>query len=152
MTDNGQLIFARNLICICVDGNENVDYQGMIWHQYSDEPLNFTGVLQMLKVIDELMDEWDFPQKGLMERSLVNKKTPSYVPRDDQDELLIDKIQSECGTRNIQDKRGKKATFIVQISFRQKATWQGQVICAEADEKKDFQSAMELLRIMDNYI
>ena len=155
MSDNKQHLYARNLICICVDDTENGDYQGQIWQQYSDEAIDFDGILQMLTLIDGLLDEWDFPQEALSSRAFYRKdksEHKAYNKKAGPDELVIDRVQKENGTRNVQNKRGKKATFIVQVSFRQRATWQGHVIHAESDEKKDFLSEMELLRIMDSYI
>ena len=152
MSDNKQMLYARNLISVCIDGVKNGDYQGQIWHQYSDEPLEFEGFLQMLSIMEGLLDEWDFPQKALATRSFFRQEKPVYKKHVNPDELVIDQVQKENGVRNVQNKRGKRATFIVQVSFRQRATWQGHVIHAESDEKKDYQSAMELLRIMDEYI
>ena len=152
MSDNKQMLYARNLICICIDDIQNGDYQGQIWHQYSDDPIDFDGFLQMFDLMEGLLDEWDFPQKALSTRSFFRQEKPSYKKKANPDEIVMDQVQKEHGTRNIQNKRGKRATFIVQVSFRQRATWQGHVIHAESDEKQDYQSEMELLRIMDSYI
>lgn len=45
--------------------------------------------------------------------------------------------------------RGEKATFVVQVRFRQNATWQGTVTWAEKNETRHFRSALELLKMMD---
>ena len=50
----------------------------------------------------------------------------------------------------IEKNRGDKGTFIVQVMYRQNATWQGQVIWAEQNKKVYFRSAMELLKLMDS--
>ena len=152
MSDNKQMLYARNLISVCIDDVVNGDYMGLIWHQYSDEPIEFEGFLQMLSIMEGLLDEWDFPQKALSTRSFFRQEKPVYKKNVNPDELVIDQVQKENGVRNVQNRRGKKATFIVQVSFRQRATWQGHVIHEESDEKKDYQSAMELLRIMDEYM
>ncbi len=151
MSDTKQMLFARDLMCICIDGVENADYQGKIWHQYSDEPIEFGSCVTMLRTMDNLMDEWDFPQRGLEGRDF-DKKSEKVGHKGAGDELVIDKIQQEHGTRNVQNKRGSIATFVVQIAFRQRATWQGHVVCAESNEMKEFESAMALLRIMDRQI
>ena len=137
---------------VCIDSTENSDYQGYIWHQYSDEPLKFDGFLQMLSIMEGLLDEWDFPQKALSTRSFFKQDKPGYNKNANPDELVIDQVQKDTGVRNVQNQRGKRATFSVQVSFRQHATWQGHVIHAESDEKKDFESAMQLLRIMNGYL
>ena len=46
-------------------------------------------------------------------------------------------------------KRNEKSTFLVQIHFRQKETWQGQVTWAEENKTVSFRSALELLRLLD---
>ncbi len=153
MSDAKQMLFARNLINICVDGNENADFQGNVWHQYSDDPICFKSVTSMLTLVDDLMDEWDFPQKGLDHRQFVSAEHHRHQRVDVVDEeLIIDKIQKKNGTRNIQNKKGKLGTFIVQIAFRQNDTWQSNVVIVDTNDKKTFSSAMELIKIMGNYL
>lgn len=45
---------------------------------------------------------------------------------------------------------GEQATFIVHVQYRQNATWQGQVVWAEKKISKNFRSALELLKLIDN--
>ncbi|MCI8982442.1 MAG: hypothetical protein HFG78_08560 [Hungatella sp.] len=44
---------------------------------------------------------------------------------------------------------GKKATFIVNVQYRQNATWQGKVLWAETEKSCNFRSALELLKLID---
>ncbi len=46
---------------------------------------------------------------------------------------------------------GKKidGTFVVHISQAENATWQGQVTWADQNEKMNFRSALELIKLMD---
>ena len=46
--------------------------------------------------------------------------------------------------------REQRATFVVQIQFRENATWQGTVQWAEKKQSLNFRSALELIRIMDS--
>lgn len=43
-----------------------------------------------------------------------------------------------------------KATFVVQIQYRQNSTWQGQVLWKEASEHRYFRSELELIKLIDN--
>ena len=52
--------------------------------------------------------------------------------------------------KKVQESRGKKGTFIVQVQYRQNATWQGQVVWAEENRKEYFRSALELLKLIDS--
>jgi hypothetical protein len=155
MGETKQMLFAKNLICICVDEKKNEDYLGKIYHQYSDSFIPFDGVADMMLKIEELFDEWDFPQRGLAERAFTKEAKEAIRERNkrrhqnDSDLLPIEIIQEKFGVRNIQNKKGELGTFVVQVVYRQDATWQGHVIIKEANEKMDFISAFELIKIMD---
>ncbi|QHI73906.1 hypothetical protein Ami3637_05035 [Aminipila terrae] len=45
---------------------------------------------------------------------------------------------------------GQKATFILQIKFRQNASWQGTVQWVEKKQTLNFRSALELIKIIDS--
>lgn len=48
------------------------------------------------------------------------------------------------------DKRKQTGTFVVHVKHCENATWQGEVTWAEANRKKQFRSALELIRLMDD--
>ncbi|MCR5032143.1 MAG: hypothetical protein K6A92_04715 [Lachnospiraceae bacterium] len=50
----------------------------------------------------------------------------------------------------LQEKRGDKGTFIVQVQYRQNATWQGKVIWADENKEEHFRSALELIKMIDS--
>lgn len=152
MSEAKQMLFARNLMSVCVNGNDNAEYQGEIWTQYQDEPIAFMSVTDMLTKMDEQMDEWDFPQKALEQRHFMKNNHSEKNNENDSDTLIIDRIQGKNGTRNVQNKKGALGTFVVHVAFRQKATWQGEVIHTESNEKLSFSSAMELVKIIGNCI
>lgn len=154
MSDSKQMLFARNLICVCVDDNKDADYQGLIYHQYADEPISFNGIADMILEMENLFDEWDFPQRGLAERKFDKKKENHKrpVPETEDDRLKIEIISDTHGVRNVQNKKGKLGTFVIQVVFRQDASWQGHVIYQEDNEKLDFNSALELIKIIDRAV
>ncbi|MBQ2911201.1 MAG: hypothetical protein IJE55_02820 [Clostridia bacterium] len=45
--------------------------------------------------------------------------------------------------------QGDKATFIVQVQFRQNATWQGTVQWVEKGVTQRFRSELELMKLMN---
>lgn len=154
MSDSKQMLFARNLICVCIDDNQDADYQGLIYHQYADEPIRFNGIASMILEMENLFDEWDFPQRGLAERKFDKKKENHKrpVPETEDDKLKIEIISDTHGVRNVQNKKGKLGTFVIQVVFRQDASWQGHVIYQEDNEKLDFNSALELIKIIDRAV
>ena len=44
----------------------------------------------------------------------------------------------------------KKATFVIQVQYRQNATWQGQVVWSEKNERKPVRSELELIKLIDS--
>ncbi len=154
MSDSKHMLFARNLICICIEDNQNADYQGLLYHQYADDPVSFDGTADLMVKMEALFDEWDFPQRGLAARKFdkkdrdeLKRKKPAHG-----DKLPIDIIAEKCGVRNVQNKKGALGTFVVQVVYRQDASWQGHVIIKEKDEQLDFNSALELIRIIDRIV
>ena len=154
MSDSKQMLFARNLICVCIDDNKDADYQGLIYHQYADEPISFNGIASMILEMENLFDEWDFPQRGLAERKFDKKKEKHKRPvsETEDDRLKIEIISDTHGVRNVQNKKGKLGTFVIQVVYRQDASWQGHVIYQEDNEKLDFNSALELIKIIDRAV
>ena len=47
------------------------------------------------------------------------------------------------------EKRKIKGTFIVNVMFRENATWQGEVVWADEKKKQYFRSALEPIKMID---
>lgn len=56
------------------------------------------------------------------------------------------------GTDLENNKKGKKqtGTFVVHVKHCENATWQGEVTWAEENRKKQFRSALELIKLIDS--
>lgn len=50
----------------------------------------------------------------------------------------------------LRSKNGEKATFTIQVQFRQNATWQGTIAWMENKKIQQFRSALEMIKLMDN--
>lgn len=140
-----QKLFAPNLICVGIDRCENGDFCGRIWEPYDVTPFEFTGINEMVIHMDDLYDEWNYPQRALNERSFLKNQVQvksSNIRYDD----FAGKIE------RLQKMRGEIGTFVIQVKFRQHATWQGVVVWAEDNKIGNFRSAMELVHLIDNAI
>lgn len=156
MAETKQMLFAKNLVCVCVEQVHDGDFSGLLYHQYADDPIAFTSAADFLLRMDDLMDDWDFPQRGLAERFFnkedMNHSGKHHLLKDDDERLPIEIVQDMNGVRNIQNKKGALGTFVVQVVFRQDATWQGHVIHQEKNVKNDFRSALELVKYIDSSV
>lgn len=131
-------VSAPNLMSICIDENENHEKQGRFYHRYSVEPMLFTDLNSLLIEADRLMDKIDYPQASMRSRNFdtqENRKEKGAERVKTADEIL--------------NESGKKATFVVNVQYRQNATWQGKVLWAEAGRSCNFRSALELLKLID---
>lgn len=135
--------FAPNLVTVCVNGNSGGDYYGELWHQYATRPQSFSGIMDMVFQMEEMYDQWNFPQRSTNCRTFKNvppqeERTPNF------------KRGKAMNLHNVQDKRGKQGTFIVQVQYRQNSSWQGQVIWAEQNKREHFRSTLELMKLIDS--
>lgn len=135
-------MFAPNLIALCIDGRSDGDYNGRVYNQYHEEPVRFWGMLDAFRCAEFFLDRMDFPQRSTVPRSFRKREIVScdYGKRPAREEIMS----------NLENKKGEEGTFIVQVKYRQNATWQGQVVWAEENKKMYFRSALELLRLIDD--
>ena len=50
---------------------------------------------------------------------------------------------------NLSDIGSTKGTFEISVKFMQNSTWQGQIHWLEKNQKQNFRSALEMLKLMD---
>ncbi|WP_243125442.1 hypothetical protein [Clostridium transplantifaecale] len=135
-------ISVPNLLNICVDHVDQGDYSGKIWNLYEKTPVTYVNTMDMLRKMDLFFNRLDFPQESTVCRSF-GKAAERGKKR--QEEAVRQMEPSEM-FRN----KGEKATFIINVKYRQNATWQGEVIWVDKKETKFFRSALELLKLMDS--
>ena len=145
MAEIGRRIFGSNLICICVDETINGDYKGTIWNQYEENGRPFENAMDLLQKMDDLLDELHFPERSNMPREFgKEQKRYNDAPKIPGERVM----HADC----FEDKDGKIATFIARIKFRQKSTWQGEILWLEKDERVEFISALEMTKLIDRAV
>lgn len=127
---------------VCVDRYENHEIYGRLVNPFEKEPMEFSGVLDMAERMEALFDRLAFPQASFRYRSFrVEKKPQSNHPRE------VHRYMDEIIFEN---ERGEKATFIVQVQFRQNATWQGTIRWTDKKKVQRFRSTLEMIKLMDD--
>ena len=56
------------------------------------------------------------------------------------------------GKESLRSSGNAKSTFEITVRFQQNATWQGQIYWIEKNQKQNFRSALEMLKLMDEAI
>ena len=131
---------APDLLCICVDERQHGESSGRVYCCYAREAVHFSHEYQLIKMIEELLDRIGYPQCSVKIRSFQEKKEKKQLPKP---EKILE-------GREIVGFRGKIATFLVHIKYRQNATWQGEICWVEKARTVSFRSELELLKLMDN--
>ncbi|SCJ73341.1 hypothetical protein [Neobittarella massiliensis] len=130
-------INAPAAVCLCIDSSCETALQGRAYYADDQPPICFTELGRVVLQLDHIFDEIG-PQASTQGRRFGRQAVPA--------------VEKKEGTpmAQITKHRGDKETFVVQIQYRQNATWQGKVTWADKDETKSFRSALELIKLIDS--
>lgn len=131
-------------ILIAADNSKFSEISGSWFSPYMKGKKKFCSCFQLISQVNSLYDENSFPQSSTALRSLSNEKTKHESMKKGVRKTMDDSIFSQ--------KKGEKATFIVQVLFRQNSTWQGSIKWLETGDETKFRSTMELVNMMDKAI
>lgn len=129
---------------ICVDESSTENISGRMYCGIYPEGFDFSGVEALIFKMENIMDQIKFPEAAMEKRSFSNRKNNQNPPL-----KVALESQKQMRKFNPDLKMGVKATFIVQIQFRQKASWQGLVKWLEGNNTYKFESELEFLKILD---
>ena len=132
-------ISAPNLTVICIDRIQDENFNGRIYHKFSQNSVEFANIEQILLIIDRLCDKIGYPQS--------TTKTRRF--RSDNLTIKREEVLQVADSNVILEQKGTLGTFVVHVKYRQHSTWQGEVVWAEKNKKQTFRSALELLKLID---
>lgn len=127
---------------ICVDDVVDCDMVGRLYNMYMPEPVGFTSVFGFVGVLDKFFDEMDFPSPYCEDRS--------FKPKPATSKKIEKEVQQYMPEDIFANEQGKKATFVVQVQFRQNATWQGTITWTDEKKAQRFRSTLEMIKLMDD--
>jgi len=119
-------------LTVCVDSYDRGVLKGRFYNAYQ-EMEQFESLMQFLVGVEAALEDQQIPQSYTALR-----KFSEIIP-------LVDPAVTSQSIR-----KGAKATFEVQILFRQHSSWQGVVIWKERKQEQPFRSVLELLNLMDS--
>ncbi|MFT3985962.1 MAG: hypothetical protein QM697_18855 [Lachnospiraceae bacterium] len=129
---------SRNLIDICVDGRRGADLYGRFYTLYAAEPFPFEGICSLFMQMEQVFDTLNFPASQTEHRRF--NKTPNCF-------TTTQKWRNHLKGKSA---KGRRATYIVKVAFRENATWQGTITWVEGQQEACFRSALELMRLIDS--
>ena len=134
-------LHAPNLINICIDENEKDVLSGRIYHCFTEAAWGFNNIVQMLQLMEDLYNAINYPQ--------ASTKTRNLNPEQQEKELNLRKVQEQ---KDVIMHRGELGTFFVHVQYRQNSSWQGQVEWAEKGVMKQFNSELDLVKLISGAI
>lgn len=145
MSGDFKKIYAPNLVALLIDARTEHDIGGRVLHLYAEEAVPFASGTDLVIRLDELYDEWKYPQRATSQR-YFKEAVPGQAKGTDTHLNNRDKKRT---IDELYEVRGGIATFMLQVEYRQNSSWQGHVIRLETGETKSFQSVLELMRMID---
>ena len=135
---------SPNLINICVDRSMDGEIAGKFYCSYFSHSRKFDNIVQLLRSMEQFYNRISFPQSAVQLRNFAG----SSIARGDEEIADAPVLDRDY----IIGRRGICATFLVHVQYRQNATWQGSVLWAEKEKAAEFNSALELIMIIDNIL
>lgn len=116
---------------------------GVVHNDYLDRTTPFDSAMRLVGVMEDLMDEMDYPQAFETLRSFDPRKKPQYRP------VEADAANAQELNDLLEKAPESRQAFDVQVQFRQNATWQGVVTWPQREVAQRFRSALELIKLID---
>ena len=133
-----------NMVMGCVDGVENGDIYGRYFHRYKKEETFFLNSAMLFSEVEQFYDIIGYPQAAMRTRNFIEREREK-VPAKEHMTVIYD-------SQTLMQFRGKLATFLVGVTSRQNASWQGDVVWMEQQIRKHFCSDMELVVFVDDAV
>lgn len=133
-----------NMVMVCVDGVENGDIYGRYFHRYKKEETFFLNSAMLFSEVEQFYDIIGYPQAAMWTRNFIEREREK-VPAKEHMTVIYD-------SQTLMHFRGKLATFLVGVTSRQNASWQGDVVWMEQKIRKHFCSDMELVVFVDDAV
>lgn len=119
-------------LTVCVDSYQDGVLKGRLYNAYREMEC-FESLMQFLIKVEAVLEEQQIPQSYTSLRKFSD---------------LFSAEEGAVASRLI--RRGEKATFEIQILFRQHTSWQGVVIWRDRKMEQSFRSVLEMLLLMDS--
>jgi hypothetical protein len=130
-------------MAVCIDAWTDSGYAGKLYPSADDAPVPFDDVDRLLLTIEKLLDMRHYPEASTEPRLFGKRERGSNL----EEEM---RVSAQAKGQDKTGAKGGKATFLIQIQYRQHATWQGSLVWVEQEKEQRFRSALELIRLLDS--
>lgn len=135
--------FSNEIISICADVRGDFGVSGRVYHCGATGAEPFQSIDDIINKVEIILNNSGVPQQAVELRSFTKKPSRLYNYR------VMNVIRTP---KEVVEERGKIATFLLHVKYRQNATWQGNIMWIERDMTMSFRSVLELLKLIDSAI
>lgn len=114
---------------------------GIMTSRYFHKSIFFHNEWELIEGIDSMLNQVGGPQEAFTPRNFLKASRKNIKSRRAEEEMAAD-------TNIIPMQAETKATFVIDVKYRQHASWQGTITWAEKGETRRFRSVLEMLRLM----
>lgn len=119
-------------ITVCIDDYDNGVLRGRFYNAYRDVS-SFDSLSQFLLKVESTLEAVQEPQSYTSHRTFC-----AMLPLDDNMNFPA------------YFRKGAKATFELQVLFRQHSSWQGIIVWKDKNSEQSFRSVLELVFLLDS--
>lgn len=117
---------------VCIDSYQDGILRGRFYG--SDREMQaFRSLSQFLVMMEDILEQANEPQADTTHRSFC---------------AILQQTSTDLPQKSIP--KGERATFELQILFRQHSSWQGMILWQEQRMEQRFRSVLELVLLMDS--
>ena len=121
---------------------KNDGFKGELYNCFENEPRTFSDVDDFFNIVNTFLDALEFPAQKVKYRTFKKTLPTLKIVDIDPNEKLFETEQllSLC----------TRKAYIIMVTGRDNATWQGMVYSKSEDKEYSFNSEVELIRILNN--
>lgn len=128
---------------VCVNDAEPGRISGLVYSQRLTAPMPFADLGSLLLRLDEVLDKQNFPQAFQKSRSFSAKESSVPAAKTPEQGLSPEEVEGA---------HGKVYTFVLHILSRRSSSWQGSADWLDGNCPQEFDSALELMRLIEEHV
>lgn len=127
-------------VAVILDENNNSVFSGTVRSFYFNAFARFRSLDELLFAMEDLFDTLRYPMQTVQYRVFNNKILRTNKPK----QVYIMERSEKAAAHP------EKTTFIINVLYRQNATWQGNIHWVNQNQTVNFRSTNELIRLMES--
>ena len=156
---NELYIGMPNGVVLCADkGLDHDTFRGRMYHKYSKEAIPISSFWELVREMENLFNDIQFPRAGIRDRSFTkephpaesNSQSKGSAPRASGNERKEREIV--MSDKDLLQMHGDYGTFIIRVQQRQGGTWQGRITWADRNKTVRFRSILEMIKLIEDGI